>query len=84
MDFTLEEKTKIEKELLFISDELNNDIISDLYSSCNKIRNIFPNTFFGDSEYDSFQKLNNSVQSLNNDTVTLCNRLEEIIKAVEV
>lgn len=84
MQFTLEEKAKIEKELLFILGELNNDIISDLYSSCNKMRNIFPNTFFGDSEYDNFQKLNNSVQSLNNDTVMLCNKIEEIIKTVEV
>lgn len=80
MQFTIEEKEKIEKELLLISNELNNDMISDLYKSCNKMRNIFPNTFFGDPEYDSFQKLNNNAQNLHNDTVSLCNKIEEIVK----
>lgn len=82
--FTEKEMGILTDEIIYLSRNLNNDVIFDLDSSCNNLKNLFQDVRFGYNTCEKIYSLNCQVHDLQNDTFDVCNKIKALLSDVEI
>lgn len=84
VNFTEKEMKILTDEIIYLSKNLNNDVVFDLDSSCNNLRNLFQDVRFGYNTCEKIHSLNCQVHDLQNDTFDVCNKIKVLLSNAEV